>query len=206
MRGKRKNLTFKLISYEKRSKNENNSAKRRARIVCSCGLGRIRIWRRQFNALRGTVVDVLSDEQGAETGAGIAGGGAMVSGGGNSSTIESSKAVLDGDTIYGILIGGSYAKDGATASVSGDSSAEMLSGNVNYKSDISSYDPSILGGGFAHSLGDLDATSTVLGASNVTISGGYSVYAAAGGAAQSDGSGRSYSEILGKSTLSMSGG
>ena len=152
------------------------------------------------------VVDVLVDGDGAEFGAGVAGGGAMVSGEGNSSTIDSSKASLQGGTIYGILTGGSYAKDGASATVSGDSFAEMTSGNINYKSDISPYDPTILGGGFAHSLGDLGATSVVKGNSTVSISGGYSVYAAAGGASQSDGSGSSYSEVAGKSLLEMTGG
>lgn len=157
--------------------------------------------------LDGETIEPAYGESGVEDGAAVVGGGAMVEGDGATSTIATSSATFNGSAIYGILIGGSYAKDGATAAVEGNSSATLNQGSIDYKSDLSPYDPTILGGGFAHSTGNNAQTiSKIGGTSSVNIVGGYSVYAVAGGAAQSDNGAYAYNEVAGQSLLTMSGG
>ncbi len=160
----------------------------------------------QLEISDGETVDSISGESGVEEGAAVAGGGNMAYGANATSSIASSSATLNGGTIYGILIGGSYAKDGATAIVDGNSSANMLSGTIDYKTDTAPYDPTILGGGFAHSTEDDQVSSKIGGNSSVNITGGYAVYAVAGGAAQSDNGAYAYNEVAGQSLLTMSGG
>lgn len=160
----------------------------------------------QLEISNGEIVDSISNESGKEDGAAVAGGGSMASGNGASSTLETSSAILNGGTVYGILIGGSYAKDGATAIVNGNSSASIISGTIDYKTDSAPYDPTIIGGGFAHSTEDAQSISKIGGNSSVNISGGYAVYAVAGGAAQSDSGAYAYNEVEGQSSLTMSGG
>ncbi len=135
----------------------------------------------------GIVIDSSADETGAEIGAGIAGGGSEVSGDGASSELPSSAVTISGGTVYGIVMGGSYAKDGATAKITGNSSVNMTSGDILCKNpDDSPYDAVILGGGFAYNDGFKAASAEVYGNSSVTISGGYAYYAV-GGAASQDG-------------------
>ena len=114
---------------------------------------------------------------GAEIGAGIAGGGSEVSGDGASSELPSSAVTISGGTVYGIVMGGSYAKDGATAKITGNSSVNMTSGDILCKNpDDSPYDAVILGGG---SVGG-GAQSVVNGGSVAEINGG-KIWTANGG-------------------------
>ncbi|MBS1485909.1 MAG: hypothetical protein HP060_03855, partial [Opitutales bacterium] len=159
-----------------------------------------------LNLAEGTVVDSKVDGSGAEIGAGLAGGGAEVSGQGGSSVLDSSSLTISGGTVYGIAMGGSYAKNGAAATISGDSSVVMTSGNVSYKDpDTSPYDAVILGGGFAYATDGLSASSDVWGSSKVVIDGGYTYYAAGGSASQDEGV-NATSKVHGQSSLILNGG
>lgn len=159
-----------------------------------------------LNLAEGTVVDSKVDGSGAEIGAGLAGGGAEVSGQGESSVLDSSSLTISGGTVYGIAMGGSYAKNGAAATISGDSSVVMTSGNVLYKDpNTSPYDAVILGGGFAYATDGLSASSDVLGYSKVVIDGGYTYYAAGGSASQDEGV-NATSKVHGQSSLILNGG
>ena len=119
---------------------------------------------------------------------------------------SSSSLTISGGTVYGIAMGGSYAKNGAAATISGDSSVVMTSGNVLYKDpNTSPYDAVILGGGFAYATDGLSASSDVLGSSKVVIDGGYTDYALGGAASQDEGV-NAISKVRGQSSLILNGG
>ncbi len=154
----------------------------------------------------GVVINSAVDNDGNETGAGLVGGGSEVSGPGGTSELASSSLKISGATVYGIAMGGSYAKDGAAAEITGNSSVEMNSGNVLYKDpNTSPYDALVMGGSFAYTTSADSASTQISGDTSVTVNGGYAYYAAAGSAAQNE-VGSATSVVSGKSSLILNGG